>query len=64
MRKKSECYAHTISWSDVKGMILTGNKGGRGGKSSHEEEANEIKPWIKLPSHASVFFFSPFSFGF
>jgi len=25
-------------------MILTGNKGGRGGKSSHEEEANEIKP--------------------
>jgi len=25
-------------------MILTGNKGGRGGKPSQEEEANEIKP--------------------
>jgi hypothetical protein len=28
----------------VKGMILTRNKGGRGGKRSQEEEANEIKP--------------------
>jgi hypothetical protein len=64
MRKKSECYTRTISWCDVKGMILTGNKGGRGGKPSQEEEANEIKPWIKPPSHASVFFFSPFSSGF
>jgi hypothetical protein len=43
-------------------MIHTGNERGRGGKSSQEEEANEIKPWIKITSHAFLFLLALFFF--
>ena len=43
-------------------MIHTGNERGRGGKSSQEEDPNEIKPCIKITSHVFPFLLASFCF--